>query len=889
MRVRVACAVAAVLALLALSAAADVFDVLPPAQRDAGVPELAKVTGSPFGEEILDPGQVVAYARALAAAAPKRVRLVEYAHSLEGRPLVLLFVGSEERIAALDDVTAELVRLGDPRSLSGQQVDALLVRVPAVVWIMGCVHGDEASGGDAALALAYHLAAGTSAELERIRRNTLVVLDPLENPDGRARFVAATRQARGVRPDPEPASAEHMQPWPGGRFSHDLFDLNRDWFALTHPETLGRMSAMLHTPPTVVADLHEMGAEEGYYFAPPAEPRHPLFSADQARLWDLVGRANGAAFDAHGYRFWTREIFDSFYPGYGESWPLFGGALGMTFEQASSRGLVTALRDGSLLTYAEAVRHHLLAAFTTCLTAADNREALLRAWLGYRQEAIADGQHGDVRAFVIEPGTAPRRAAELAQHLLLQGIEVRRVRTGAENVPEGAFIVSLEQPMGRLARALLERRTSMGEAFEKEQERRESRRLPDEIYDITAWSLPLLWAIPVRPVGALPKGLQSEPVTSGNLPAGTVSGEGKVAFVLRWDSPTAAQALSRVLQLGIKALVATKPFTLKPGRFEIGSVIIRRHGNPDGLRDTLVEIARATGAEFVGFDSSYAEAGVDLGSTSVVALKAPRVLLLWDQPAAAPSAGALRYALERFFGYPVSVVRSASLAHAEIMRADVIVLPDTWGSGTAFEAALGEGGAKRLAAWVREGGTLIAVGGGAAYLTGEKVGLLASKLEKRGEGKAKGKEKPEEKAEAAAAKKPFDYERAVTPDEEMPPLVPGAILRVDLDVESWLAAGFKDGQVNVLVNSNRAFQPLKLDVGTNVGVYAEAGSLLQSGFMFAASRELLPKHAYLMLQELGRGRVIAFAEDPAQRGMTRASMLLLANAVFFGPAGEARR
>jgi hypothetical protein len=885
---RLARAVAIVVILSALSAAADVFDVLPPAQHDAAVPELAKVTGFPFGDEILDPAQIVAYARALAAAAPKRVRLVEYARSLEGRPLVLLFVGSEERIAALDEVSADLVRLGDPRVLSSQQADALLARLPAVVWIMGSVHGDEASGGDAALALAYHLAAGSSPEIERIRRNALVVVDPLENPDGRARFVTTTRQARGVHPDPEPASAEHVQPWPGGRFSHDLFDLNRDWFALTHPETLGRMSAMLHTPPTVVADLHEMGAEEGYYFAPPAGPRHPLVSADQAKLWDLVGRANGAAFDAHGYRFWTREIFDSFYPGYGESWPILGGALGMTFEEASSRGLVTALHDGSLLTYADTVRHHVLAAFTTCLTAADNRDAVLRAWLGYRQAAIADARRGDVRAFVIEPGSAPRRAAELSQHLALQGIEVERVRTGAQDVPAGAFIVPLEQPLGRLARALLERHTSMGEAFEKEQERRESRRLPDEIYDLTAWSLPLLWAIPARPIAALPKGLQMEPVGPASLPGGSVSGEGKIAFVLRWESPSAAQALARLLQLGIKASVATKPFTLQAGRFEIGSIVIRRHGNPDTLRDTLVDVAHTTGAEFVGADSSYAEAGVDLGSTSVVALKPPRILLLWDQPAAPPSAGALRYALERFLGYPVSVVRASSLARAEIVRADVIVLPDTWGAGPAYESALGEGGAKRLAAWVREGGTLVAVGGGAAYLTGEKVGLLASKLEKRGEGKGKAKDKPEEKAETAA-KKPYDYERAVAPDEEMPPHVPGAILRVDLDVESWLAAGFKDGQVDVLVDSNRAFQPLKLDVGSNVGVYAEAGSLLQSGFIFAASRELLPRRAYLMLQHHGRGRVIAFAEDPAQRGMTRASMLLLANAVFFGPAGEPRR
>jgi hypothetical protein len=864
----------------------EFFGVLPRATYDPTVPTLEKILGFGWGEEITDPGQVLKFAQALAQGAPARVRLLEYARSPEGRPLVLLIVGSSANIGRWDDIQARLARLGDPRSLTPSQADDLIRDLPAIVWIQCSVHGDEASGADAGLALAYHLAAGSSPEIEKILNGVLVVVDPMENPDGRARFVGSTRRARGTRPDPESESAEHVQGWPGGRFSHELFDLNRDWFVLTHPETVGRVNAMLRYHPTVVADLHEMGAEEGYFFAPPAEPRHPLLSGEEAALLDLLGRANAAAFDSQGIRYWTREIFDEFYPGYGESWPAFTGAVGMTFEQASSRGLVWALRDGTKLTYAETVRHHLLASFTTCLTAAVNRARFLHAWYAYRQTAVTEGQRGTVRAYLLSSGKDAVRSGELAEQLARQGIETFRVTQASEGIAAGSYVVPLDQPLGRLARALLERGASMGEAFEKEQERRDRKRLPDEVYDLTAWSLPLLWATPAKPLQAVARGLAMERVRPGSLPSGAVTGEGKVAFLLPWEGGASAKALARLLQQGVKVAVAGKPFTLGGRQFERGSVVIRSAGNGEGLRDRLAEVARATGANFVGTDTGYAERGIDLGSSNVFPLKPPRIGIAWDVPTSAPSAGDLRFALEAYLGYPISVVRTSTLGRADLSHFDVIILPDSWERGGTYAAALGEEGVKRLTSWVREGGVLVAVGGGAAFLAGEKVGLLDSKTEKRlGAEPPAQKGKTEAKPEPTpAATRPFDYENAIRPAEEDPPLVPGSILRVDLDTESLFAAGFPDGAVDVLVYSRRIFTPLKLDKGTNVGVYAAPDRLVQAGFVLAASREQLPRKAYLMVQETGRGKVVAFADDPAARGLTRATMLLLADAVFFGPA-----
>ncbi|MGE5236476.1 MAG: M14 family zinc carboxypeptidase [Acidobacteriota bacterium] len=866
---------------------ASFFDILPPAKLDPRVPAITKVTGWSWGEDVTDPEQIASYARLLAESVPEKVRLVEYARSLEGRPLELLIVSSAANIDRLDGIRGDLDRFADPRAIPAAEARRLAGTVPAVVWVACSVHGDETSGGDAGLALAYLLAAGDSAEIRDILERTVVIIDPAQNPDGRARFVAGTRQARGPDPDPEPASAEHVQPWPGGRFSHDLFDLNRDWFALTHPETAGRVAAMLRWHPCVVMDLHEMGADMGYYFAPPAAPLHPGVSKEQAALWDLVGRANAAAFDAHGWRYWTRELFDAFYPGYGESWPYFSGALGMTYEQASSRGRVMKLRDGGVLTYAEAVQHHLVTSFTATLTVSRDRERFVRSWFEYRRTALEDGEKGSARAWLLEPGADPERAAALGDLLARQGIEVYRLNAAAAGAHAGSVVIPLAQPLGRLAEALLERDTPMGAAFEKEQERRYAKRQHDEIYDITAWSLPLLWDVPARTIAALPAASTLSRITPGQATTGGVSGEGRVAFLLPWTGLSSARALAALLRRGVAVDVAGKPFAIQGRRFERGALVIRRVGNGDELRERLDVVARRFGVQCVGVDTGFADEGIDLGSSSVRRVKAPRIGLLWDAPVSPTGAGHLRYAIERFLGYPVTPVRVASLGRADLADFDVLVIPDSRGSGRDYAAQLGEETARRLSAWVSEGGVVIAVGGGAEYLGSEKVGLLSTRPERLGGPSEAGDEPAAKDGKAAgpsAPAGPFDYDRFIVPGKESPPDVPGAIALVDLDTEDILAAGFPSGHVDVLVDSGLIFSPLKLDKGVNVGVYATADRLREAGFMLKASREQLPRKAYLMVEPHGRGKVVAFAEDPAIRGFTHGTMLLLANAVFLEPA-----
>lgn len=858
--------VVAVVALFLLRPCAGeelVFPV-PGAPYDPRVPTLAALGGG-WGE-FSDPELIARYARAIAAAAPDRVRLEEIGRSVEGRPLLLLLLSSPANLSRLDDIRGALAAAGDPRRGDPAEGRGRLATLPAVVWLEGSVHGDEPSGGDALLTLAYVLAAGGSAEVARILDTCVVVIDPAQNPDGRARFSADLARAGTLGADGEPDGALHDFPWPGGRYSHHLFDLNRDWLAATHPETRARIAAMVDLPPTVVVDLHEMNADGGYFFPPPARPVHPFVARTQADLWLTVGKALARTFDLRGWRYWTRETFDAYYPGYGESWPALGGAAGFTFEQGGVDGRRIRLADESELTYRDAVEHHLVAAWTTCGAVAAEPGRYLEAWLSYRRAAVEEGQTGPARALSLTC-PSPRQLYELADLLARHGIELYACTRPAAG---DAVVVPLAQPLGRLARVLLERGAPLDPAFEAEQERRDARRQPDEIYDLTAWSLPLLWGVDVGILTALPPAGDLARIRTGNPPPGRVVGSGDVAYLARWDALPAARALAALLRAGAAVQVASRGFTLEGRRWDPGTLVVRRAPADPTQAAALERIAAASGVDFVRAGTAFADAGVDLGSNKVVRVRAPRVALAWDEPTRPSAAGAVRFALAEEIGYPVTTMRTVRLADADLRRFDVIVLPDAGKGYGGYAGVLGEAGVQRLKSWVDEGGVVIGIGEGAAFLCLEKVGLLSSSLATRSsEAKAD---------EGKGAVKP------TRGDDERPPAVPGAILRLELDAEELLAAGFAERRVAALVTSPRAFAPLPVRDGRNIGLYAPEASLVEAGFVLGASRAVLPGSAYLMVQPHGRGRVVAFAEDPAARGFARSTTLLLANAVFFAAA-----
>ncbi len=346
----------------------------------------------------------------------------------------------------------------------------------------------------------------------------------------------------------------------------------------------------------------------------------------------------------------------------------------------------------------------------------------------------------------------------------------------------------------------------------------------------------------------------------------------RLGYLLPWNA-SAASAVARSLADGVRLSFSPGTFTLNGRTFSRGTAIARiRDNSPEALR-TLATHARAAGAEVVGIDSAFTESGISLGSSQVFALASPRVLLAWDAPAQSLSAGWARYVLERRYGQRVSAIRVGSLGRADLSAFDVVVLP----SGS-YTPALGGDMLRRLKDWVSGGGTLVTIAEASRWAARESVGLLETRTElSDGTPETEGPSKPR----ADASKTPFDFNRAITPAQERPDLVPGAILRLRLDGEHWLASGHDD-EIGVIVESQRVFTPITLDKGVNVGVYAKQDQLLMSGIIWDESRTQVAQKAYLIEQPMGRGRVIAFAEDPNARAFAEASQLLFLNAVVLG-------
>ena len=851
----------------------------PGAEYNSSVPSFEDALGHAPGERIVSHGELMQYFQALAAAAPDRIKVWPYATTYQGRELVYAAVGSAENISRLSEIEADIQALADPRSTNAAEAKELVDRLPALVWLAYGVHGNEISSPDAAALTAYHLLASQNDPVvDSILKDAVVFIDPLQNPDGRDRFVHHYRSIEGIVPEADRISAEHDEPWPGGRTNHYLFDLNRDWFALTQPETRGRVEVLQRWLPQVFVDLHEMGGDSSYYFAPEAVPYNPHLAADQRASLEVFGRNNAKWFDEYGFDYFTREIYDAFYPGYGASWPAYFGAVSMTYEQASARGLVYLRSDGDLLHFRQTVRQHFVTSISTAEAAAKNRAKLLNEFYDYGQSAVSEGE--EEGQFVLPYRGDRALVDKLAGLLVTQGVEVHRalsdLSTCGATYPAGSYVVPLDQRAKRLVRNLLDEDVPMASDFLDEQERRRARRLRDQIYDVTSWSMPLMWNLEavqcsdraVRKDASAFEAASPSLVRAGRVP----SADAKVAYLVPWGSVASVKLLAGALKKGLEPLSPDVGFTQNGRSFPAGTLVFKTEDHPDDLRSTLAELARATGAEVVAADTSWVEDGVNWGSRQVVKIHAPRIALAWDEPVSGLSAGATRYFLERKLGYPVTPIRVSSLARADLRRYQVLILPGAWGS---YGQAFGEGGLNRLKDWVRAGGTLISFDGATRYLADEDVDLLGTRLQDR----APVAEQPETGVLETAE----DLLAAIQPEEERPDNVAGVMLRARVDLEHWLSAGLPE-QLNVLFSGSSIFEPIKIDRGVNVVSFAGPEEVLASGYLWEENRVQLAHKPFVMIERQGSGLVIGFTGDPTTRAYVDGLDLLVANAIFRGSA-----
>lgn len=876
--------------------AQDDFVFWPNAEYDPAIPTFEDVLGYKPGERITWHANAIRYFEALASAAPKRVSIAPYASSWEDRDLIYVVVTSAENMARIDDIKAGMQQLSDPRQTSRSQAREIIKNQPAVTWLSYGIHGNEISSTEAAMLTAYHLLASRGdPRVADIMRETVVVIDPMQNPDGRDRFIHHYETSEGLLPDPDRISAEHNEPWPGGRTNHYLFDLNRDWFMLTQPETLGKIKILQEWYPVSFVDAHEMGSDSTYYFAPEAVPYNPHLAADQRASLHLFGKNNARWFDEFGLDYFTREVFDAFYPGYGSSWPSYFGSIALLFEQASARGLVVRQYDGNNLTFAYTIRNHFVASLSTAETAAANREKFLTEFYDYQVSAIEEGKSDSIRSYILPTQADQAGANKLAALLVHQGVEVGRANASfnacGNTYEAGALVINTAQPAKRLIRTLMDAKVPMDDGFLKEQERRRAKNLRDEIYDVTAWSLPLMMNVSAdscnRTINESFTRVDQELVQTGTLTGSNAS----VAYLVPWGEAPAVRFLSKALRLGLSIKSTDKAFTHFGTRYPAGSLILDIADNPDTLSETMTELVHSTGADVVSVDNSWVTDGPNFGSGNVVRFNAPKVAIVWDEPTRSYSAGNTRFIIERQFDYPVTAIRAYQLKSANLSQYQVLILPESgWGPG--YNDILGTTGTANLKDWVSKGGVLIALGNANRYLADPEVDLLSIRREnavietgdKNGNGGKKGGEKSTEATvEGKYLTSADDLKTSITPEKDRPDSVAGVLARSDVDPDHWLGAGVASS-LNVLVRGSDIYTPIQSDKGVNVATFRNADELLASGYIWEQNRKQLAYKPFVIVQPNRKGYVIGFTQDPNVRAYLDGLNIIFMNAIFRGSA-----
>ena len=881
------------------ASAGDDFVFWPDADYDPAIPAFNDVLGYHPGERITWHANAIRYFEALAVAAPDRISVNTYAKSWEGRDLVYVVVTSPDNMARIDAIKSNMQRLADPRQTSRTEAREIIKNQPAVSWLSYAVHGNEISSTEAAMLTAYHLLASRGdARVANIMRDTVVVIDPMQNPDGRDRFIHHFEISEGLVPDSDRISAEHDEPWPGGRTNHYFFDLNRDWFIMTQPETQGRVKALLEWYPVSFVDAHEMGSDSTYFFAPEAIPFNPHLAADQRASLALFGKNNARWFDAFGLDYFTREIFDAFYPGYAASWPSYFGSIAMTYEQASSRGLVVRQYDGKELTFPYTIRNHFISSLSTAETTAVNRQKFLEDFYDYRASAIEEGKNDSVRAYILPTQPDQAGANKLAGLLVNQGVEVGRANQSFEacgkSYKAGTFVVNTAQPAKRFIRTLMDPDVPMDDEFITEQERKRAKNLRDDIYDVTGWSLPVMMNVRAD---SCSRTFSSDFTPAGPelVQPGSVSGgSGSVAYLVAWGSAPAVRFLTNALRQDLDVKSTDKAFTHSGQRYPAGTLILDVADNPDGLKDTVAELVSLTGADVVAVDNSWVTDGPNFGSENVVRFNQPKVAIIWDQPTSSYSAGNTRFVIERQFDYPVTAIRASQLKTADISRYQVLIMPASgWGPG--YSDVLGTKGSAKLKDWVAKGGVLIGTGNANRYLADPEIDLLSIRREQavieveeenvKSNGGDNGKD---DTVKEATVKGRYltsddDYKASITPEKDNPDSVAGVLVKANVDPDHWLGAGVAP-TLNVLVRGSDIYTPVKMDKGVNVAVFSNADDLLASGYMWEQNRKQMAYKPFVVAQRNGRGYVIGFTQDPNVRAYLDGLNVIFMNAILRGSA-----
>lgn len=790
--------------------------------------------GYKIGEQFSRHADVVDYFDHVAKNSPL-VQYHTYGKTNERRPLIYAIVSSEENLKNLEEIRKNhLGNIGIAKTETKAE--------KAIVWLSYNVHGNEASSTEAAIKTLYELITQKQDYLQ----NTVIIMDPSVNPDGRDRYVNWYNQVKAEPYSPLQAATEHHEPWPGGRPNHYLFDLNRDWAWATQVETQQRLKIYNRWMPHIHVDFHEQGINDPYYFAPAAEPFHEIITPFQKDFQTEIGKNHAKYFDEEGWLFFTKERFDLLYPSYGDTYPTYMGAIGMTYEQAGHgrAGLGINTDEAYELTLKDRVAHHHTTGLSTIEIASKNTQALNSEFKKY-----FNNEDLEYKSYAVKGN--PDKIASLKK--LLDRHEISYKNTSSENIrgfnyseakkgnlkaDENTLVISTQQPKGKMVNVLFEPTTRLSDSL---------------TYDITAWSLPYAYGLEaIAATGTIETKASSEVSEIKNT--AKPSGAG---YISKWNAIQDAQFLAELLKEGIKVRFTEAAFSIENKKFDRGSLIITKSDNKahTDFDNTLIKIANKHQRELVAANTSFAGSGPDFGSPKMKLINAPKVAVLKGEGISSLNYGEIWHFFEQNLNYPLTSINTNYFKSIDLAQFDVLILPEA-----NYNSILNENTLKQVKDWVSNGGKLIAMGRAVGFFAANKDFNLKHN-------------KPTSK-DTTKVENLIPY--AEREREAIKSMITGSIIKTKLDKTHPMAFGYNDTYFSLkLSNSSYKF----LENGYNVG-YIQQPEII-AGFAGSSAVMNLENSLVFGEERMGSGSIIYMVDNPLFRAFWENGKLFFANSVFF--------
>ncbi len=822
---------------------------LPNKKLNPSIPSPEQFFGYAIGSHHTRHDKMVEYMKELDRLSDK-VTVKTFGQTNEHRDQISVIISSPENMAKLETLRKEHLDLCDPTKPMPD-----VKNMPVFTWLGYNVHGNEPSGGEAAILTAYYLVASEDEEAQKWLKNAVIILEPTINPDGRDRHSHWANSKKGLPNVADPNDTEHNEVWPGGRFNHYYFDLNRDWYLVQQVESRNRLKYYHQWLPNVVTDHHEMGTNANFFFEPSKQnAENDLVPKSVYRDLNLrFAPYFEQALNEIGSLYGTKELFDNFYPGYGSSYPDIQGGLGLLFEQASSRGHVQESRHG-LLTFAFTIRNQLVSALATVRASVDEREYLLKFQHNFYTDAVAMGQKSATKAYIVGDANDAAKNRLFWDMLLHHNIEFYHISgnytEGGQNFKEGkAVVIPTNQPQYLMIRSIFDKQTSG---------------YKDSLfYDASTWNLGLAYGVNFAEMKTAPN--KGKRITTDDLKATNPNfTKSNYAYLVEWTDYFAPKLLYQLHENEIMTQVASKPFTIKINgkskTFGYGTLIIPARYQKmglDSLYQKLVSISQNTGVPIESAATGFSESGPDLGTTTAFVPTKPQVAMVVGTGVAATEAGEIWHLMDTKIGMPITKIDVGNLARMNLNRYNTLIM--VGGAYPTLDSVFGQ----KLRGWMANGNTLILLKGGTEWAIKNKM-FPNEKLR-------------EPRPDTARNKPRIDYDMAA--DAEGAKQTGGAIFEANLDITNPIGYGYTDRTVAIYRNNNTI---LERSIGAANSVLMYTDKPLLSGYVHPQSLQRISGSAAINVVYEGQGRAILFTNDPNFRSTWFGTSKLFYNSIFFG-------